>query len=947
MGSVPIDDVVRQIRDTITRGDEAQYFFQQLKSPDWLAPLKRAGFFDALPPLEELPEGYVRFPTWPAAGYLERMAQLAPGEVAEIILNLGLTKNARAIAGVVEVALALPPDRAGRVAPMASVWLEQSAQLYVPDALGKLMAYLAKAGEIRGARQVAEALLFLERSPDIQIGDGLTMPAHARVRFAKHDLAEILETSFADLARADPIPTVQLLATKLALAIRLPREKELRSAYEDYSYIWKSDLRAPDNDHEVEGYLVSAVLAISRMVVESDPGALSSIVDLLWVEELLIHDRVATLLVAELAPEGDPLLTQTLSRPRLAENSHLWEEVEQLVARLSEVPKDARDTFVARLLWVEPESIDEDADDELRQRVSLRADRSLTIKLGSLPASFLTPEQHRDLENAQGRLSAYRSTLPGELEGDKALHDAAESLGGLTPAEVIALIEEVDAASPVTQDALEHLGDAFTARVASDAPAFSGLAQQLEGLSPLAVQSFMRGLRQSEADEPLSWRPLLSLMAWVVDQPRADSEARRSHPDIDPGWAWTRDTAIDLVDDALRKPASRPRDMDDVREPFWGVIRLLADDPDPDSDRDKEVMERSREHRAVGGPAAELSINSIRGRALHAAFNYLRWIIESDEPSAKGATLSFLAPGLLSLVEEKLETDPSPAVRSVIGTNMVLLDWVDPVWVQDSREKVFSRSGTGLDVLGQAAWDSFITFTRNPGRLFSTLQTEFEIAVQALDAAADSRRDRESPAANLGQHIVVRYWFGDLSLDSPFIEGYFERAAGGDRANALTFIGRNLKLAEPEVVQRVIELWEWRRSAIAFDTAAPDGYRQELAAFGWWAKAPNLDAGWVVDQLLFVTSLGVSPDLEHLVTQRLVEAVHDFPLSVAQVTEHIIINDRDAWLFQGPIDDFTVILSALADTRPSEAWSIGYGVANRLVAMGNKSLMRFAATPNE
>src|SRR5262249_12576770 len=71
-----------------------RYFFENLRSPSWLAALNQAGLFTNPPGREEVEGGFI-FPGWAASQYLARMAKIADAqaEVLRIVLAMHETDN--------------------------------------------------------------------------------------------------------------------------------------------------------------------------------------------------------------------------------------------------------------------------------------------------------------------------------------------------------------------------------------------------------------------------------------------------------------------------------------------------------------------------------------------------------------------------------------------------------------------------------------------------------------------------------------------------------------------------------------------------------------------------------------------------------------------------------------------------------------------------------------
>src|SRR4029077_19650354 len=87
------------------------HFFSQLQSPDWLEPLRNAGFFRRpAQPLEDPEKGTAQLVAWRESGYLVRVSKERPETVLEIMLEAESTKNARVHIDFLEAAKNLPAE---------------------------------------------------------------------------------------------------------------------------------------------------------------------------------------------------------------------------------------------------------------------------------------------------------------------------------------------------------------------------------------------------------------------------------------------------------------------------------------------------------------------------------------------------------------------------------------------------------------------------------------------------------------------------------------------------------------------------------------------------------------------------------------------------------------------------------------------------------------------
>ncbi|MFH0944695.1 MAG: hypothetical protein V2A76_05810, partial [Planctomycetota bacterium] len=141
------------------------YFFERA-GREWLPPLRAADFFRHPPPPEEV-QGGVRFPDWPQATYLVRVAPEEPAEVAEIIGELPDTDNGWTHLALIPVLEVLPATLVVPLLPKVLGWLgTRYPHPLLADRLVGLAASLANSGFAEGAFLVADAVFTLSEQED-------------------------------------------------------------------------------------------------------------------------------------------------------------------------------------------------------------------------------------------------------------------------------------------------------------------------------------------------------------------------------------------------------------------------------------------------------------------------------------------------------------------------------------------------------------------------------------------------------------------------------------------------------------------------------------------------------------------------------------------------------------------------------------------------------------
>jgi hypothetical protein len=151
--------VDRAVTEATKRAANLDYFFDNLKSGDWIQPLQERGLFSE-PPTQVIDEqGYVRAPAWSASRYLARAAATSPAEVLRVIVSID-TDNERVHEDFVGAALGMPREQAREIACREAVWLSNRDYMYylVPEKLTDLAVEMAGVGEVEAALDIVRAL---------------------------------------------------------------------------------------------------------------------------------------------------------------------------------------------------------------------------------------------------------------------------------------------------------------------------------------------------------------------------------------------------------------------------------------------------------------------------------------------------------------------------------------------------------------------------------------------------------------------------------------------------------------------------------------------------------------------------------------------------------------------------------------------------------------------
>jgi hypothetical protein len=280
------------------------------------------------------------------------------------------------------------------------------------------------------------------------------------------------------------------------------------------------------------------------------------------------------------------------------------------------------------------------------------------------------------------------------------------------------------------------------------------------------------------------------------------------------------------------------------------VLYPLTDDPEP-------TLEYEEHYGGSSMDPATMSINTVRGRAMHAVLDYALWVRQRIERAGNAKdrlTQGFgEMPEVRGVLDRHLDPqhDPSLAIRAVYGQRFPWLVMLDPPWAAQSVATIFPLGDVHHD-LCDAAWQAYITFCDPYDDVFELLRDQYSRAVERIATMPTHEWPLADPDQRLATHLMAFYQREKLGLNESegLLADFYARASDSLRGHALGIAGTSLRTKEvpPQVLARLLTLWKRRLEAAR--SAKPDTpHAAELAAFGSWFVVGKLDDIWAIEQL--------------------------------------------------------------------------------------------------
>ncbi len=958
-----IDDIIREgkvmISDQLVKRalDEmrknianCKYFFDQLKSPEWIPHLVSNGLFSD-PPAAERTGNTIGFPIWPASQYLVRMAPLAPDEVLKVLLNIPETDNVRVHFDVIEAACSLPPRLAAQWAAKEIAWCEKQDRFYLllHDDLATLMTHLSRGGETATAIGLARTILSLSPDPRTTTTQDDNAPfrmfPEPRTRFDVWMYKKILDEHVPTLVEKCGMQASSLLVELLESALRLSQRSDDVDSDEDYSFVWRPAIEdhEQNHDHEVKDWLVTAVRdAAARLLPSEGVVVLQSLEQRPYkaFKRLGLHFR------REFADLDFAGTAQMMVAPAIFADSGLRHEYYRLLeahfGRLSGNLQSQYYELVEKGPAWRTEADEQENDKPHTDTIQIAAavrrwqrdrlwpireflDHAWRERLGAIVSEYGEPS-HPDFVS-------YSTGIQHGPNSPKSASDLKE----MSVDELVEFLRRFAGESPpggdIDEPSAEGLARILAAVVAEEPRKYAEEASRFESLDPTYVRALAHGLRDAlQQDLVFAWQPVIALCTWAIQQPREIPGRKGGYLDIDPDWGWARKAIADLLSKGLEKN----RLTWEMRSDLWGIIEPLTDDPDPiPADESK----RGRQ----GMCPANHSINTTRGGAMHTLIQYALWVrrrIDEMRSRAEPATAGFDdMPEVRTVLERHLDPnlDPSPAIRSVYGQWFPWLVVLDGNWTSEAVPRIFPQQ-EDLAELRDAAWDSYVTYCPVYNNVFPILAGEYERAISRLAAPPRFQEGLADPQESLAEHLLAMYWRGELDLKEPdgLLAKFYQQASPKLRAHAIAFVGHSIRntseTIEAVIIVRLCRLWEKRLAACR---GTPDKTNAiELIPFGWWFSSGKFSDDSALDQLEQALSIAGMVEPDHLVMERLAAIAGTAHAKVLRCSRLMIDGDTEGWRVYGWAKELRVIFQVALQHGDTATKDMARDLIHRLGAQG-------------
>ena len=912
-----------------------RYFFDKLENPEWITPLYEKGYFKHPPePIKDENRGTISFPPWPTSNYLARMAALKPKKVLDIIIEISDTENIRVCEDFLEALIKIPPEVAVNLNKRVKKWIKLPYQLIFPEKLGDFILHLAKGGQINPALDLAKSIFKVLPGKESNIKSetsDFNLRPEPITNFSSYDYEQIIKKCFPEFLNIVGLSGLKLLCELLDKALFLSQRKSEAEKTEDYSYIWRPAIEDHEQNLEsgIKNILIAAVRDSAEYLITKKISSVSEVIDTFEKFKWKIYLRFRIYILSKFGDCALDIVGDILINKKLFNDYTIQHEFVLLIG--SFFPKIPRDKQNLILNWIkkgpdlekikkniQEQGGNQPTEEELvknKEKWQLKRMAWIKDSLNDTWKDYFYKLIKKYGEPEHPDFTSYGFSWVGPTSPK-----TVEELNTMSPTEIIDFLKNWIPSNQYSAPTPEGLGRTLTEVIKNRPSLFSSMSLYFKTLDPTYIRALITGLAEAKKEnQAFKWDPLLELCNWVVNQPRDISKLQKQkNRDSDPDWGWTRKSIVDLLVSGFSSnilPFS-------YREKAWQILKLLTEDPEPS-------QEYENEYGGTNIDPVTLSINTVRGKAMHAVIQYALWIRRYHEklPDAK----KYVDRGFSELPEVReilnkhlyFSFDPSLTIRSVYGRWLPWITLLDKKWVIDNLPVIFSTEKSKSS-LWDSAWESYVIFCRPYDNMLKILSKQYQEAIDRLKFA-EELQSYFSPKNRLAEHLMEFYWRGKLDFNNynSLFANFWLKANPELRGYALEFIGRNLKNTKLKVPQKTIKLlmllWEKRLSE-AKASQNKTIFKYEMNAFEWWFISEKFDDKWALKQLIEALRIGgrVNSHLDKEIVDRLARFVDVSPRETIECLDLIAKSDKEGWGIHLWQDKARPILSKALKTNAAE-----------------------------
>jgi hypothetical protein len=905
-----VKEAIKRLKNAIL----AQYFYNNV-GINWLNSLEKEGVFENPPIVEDNTQHITQ---WPQSKFLLKSANRKPNKVMNIIKKCKFPNdpqklNIYFLIDFVEIALIIPSNIAKQIIELKEKqqWLRHLSFNYLlADKLSDLMVKLVNGNEIDSSLKLLDILLDVTiEKRDKEYTQIVEAKPYIDIRIYKN----ILEKKIINLLKKKPFETMKHLADKLNKAIHLEiKANNRQTGKDDYSYIWKPAIEDSFQSFGNEDFKCLLVISLKNTlenIGKSNIDLLRKAIEFLDKYNYSIFIRIK-LHIYRLFPEVFKKEIQEVIKQYFddIDNIRVEHEYKLLFSQqFCSLPKSLKEQYLSSIENISKKKKN-GKDSELYQLRHLLLiedciDKRWKDKFEYLNGKYMKTKNSNILSHSGSPINARSIEELEKLYKNKKIEGIINYFKECKQEKHI--FGEPYAENPGKN--LERLTKKYSEEFSKNALLF-----WKDSVKATYIYHLLNGLQEAiKEKKKINWRETINLIGKFILKGKHLKLEKEEELGSDLDSVLM--VSIRLLNEGLSCFSIPFKERKNV----WEIIRKLSNNTEP-------TLEYENEYGGDNMDPATLSMNTIRGKAIHGVINYALWC-------NKNLNERILVKEAKEILEEHLDINKEPTltIRAIYGWRLPNLIYLDKKWVKQNIDKIFPKNKES-EKLWLAAFETYLA---NPvyKDIFKLIEIEYEKAISYIAVKEYRRKLFVNIHEKLAQHLIVAYVFGISNKE--LMDKFFSKAPISARATAINFIGReifndrNLKENKDKIDLRKIKL--------ILNERLKEKNIEELKEFGWWFINSPFDKSWNIEKLyeIFKVTKGEIEGVVEII-EKLKEYVNVDALHVSECLFLILEGENNYWDVYYKKETYKEIILTLFQSKNVRVRKTLEEIINRLVEKG-------------
>lgn len=920
-----------------------EYFFKNLKNPNWLELLDEFGIFDNTPKLGERSIEPL---------FLLKVAKAKPEKVLEIIKKHKETDHPGAQINYIKCLIEMPIEYSIQMIKPIKKWIN-SLKEYTPSLYYTLINFIQKLIEESKEKELFDLIssvfaikkdildhdekverILNERWKQVDknnyniyeiYDDQLNLKMQEEFQSFLYE--DLIKKILPSLMEKYPIKTLNLFLVKLRIANILFLKNQNNITLEDYSLVWFNNLDKEPIGKNFRIVLANIVKDILLDIGKNHQHQFSEAIIELRKNNYLIFRRLE-FYIYNIFPELSVNYLKEIDFvidffKDIDKNPELYKLVEQ---HFSQFPKKTQEKYLNYIIegareqekyW--KENHPEIPLEEVKEYVRDWQKRKTKPIRNYLESAFMETLgiEFQDLE----RIKLFEDT--GVIFGDNSPISANE-IKNMSIDDISSFLDNYDDKGGIGFSKI-GLGRTLRDNIKERPKEMIGLFQKslehpkMHKYISFIIDGFSLTLKEGKN---VDISILLSLFERILK-----NEIKISEEPIFLKENTIRDIKKSIAD-FFYDNLNRDSIPIELYKKIWELISLLLKEEDLTKEIEISNIKKNWMPR-------DMCLNSIRGVATELVFVYLSWIknFNSEKINSKEIDVSKLIKEVFLVLESLLE-DSLYTTRYIFGMNLNFLSSIDINWVQTNLLKIFPTNKDNLDYF-EVIWAGFLDFNSIVFTVFRVLRPLYEYAINIMNNESVLISFSQE---QLAKHLMVLYIYGIESLEeeASLINQFFKISDINARRSAIRSIGVHLEQYTDEedfenIKERLMKLMEDRIEKAKMEDF--EDFKIELYGFLFWFRNSIFDKKWMIHKFLEVLRfLDGSIHVFHDIVDILGDYVKDFPIQVLECLDLIIKSElKTGYLIYE--EKYTSLLKKLLENENTEIKQNTVNLINYLIKL--------------